>query len=139
MIKTLLLPLRPLPAPWAWSYRPVSPMVLYAVLAGVSIGRLFLAGFGPGILMGLSMMAVVYFISKREGYVGTGKFSFRDLLVSFKDSFFALLMPIIILGGIYGGIFTPTEAAAVAVVYGGHSGLFRLPGTQNQGYSRYPL
>lgn len=58
---------------------PSIPMVLYAVLAGVSIGRLFLAGLGPGILMGLSMMAVVYFISKREGYVGTGKFSFRDL------------------------------------------------------------
>jgi C4-dicarboxylate transporter DctM subunit len=103
---------------------PSIPMVLYAVLAGVSIGRLFLAGFGPGILMGLSMMAVVYFISKREGYVGTGKFSFRDLLVSFKDSFFALLMPIIILGGIYGGIFTPTEAAAVAVVYGVIVGFF---------------
>ncbi len=103
---------------------PSIPMVLYAVLAGVSIGRLFLAGFGPGILMGLSMMAVVYFISKREGYVGTGKFSFRDLMVSFKDSFFALLMPIIILGGIYGGIFTPTEAAAVAVVYGVIVGFF---------------
>jgi C4-dicarboxylate transporter DctM subunit len=103
---------------------PSIPMVLYAVLAGVSIGRLFLAGLGPGILMGLSMMAVVYFISKREGYVGTGKFSFRDLLVSFKDSFFALLMPIIILGGIYGGIFTPTEAAAVAVVYGVIVGFF---------------
>ena len=103
---------------------PSIPMVLYAVLAGVSIGRLFLAGFGPGILMGLSMMAVVYFISKREGYVGTGKFSFRDLLVSFKDSFFALLMPIIILGGINGGIFTPTEAAAVAGVYGVIVGFF---------------
>ncbi|MGI6142393.1 MAG: TRAP transporter large permease [bacterium] len=103
---------------------PSIPMVLYAVQAGVSIGRLFLAGFGPGILMGLSMMAVVYIISKKRGYVGTAKISFREGLVAFKDSFFALLMPVIILGGIYGGIFTPTEAAAVAVVYGVLVGFF---------------
>jgi len=63
-------------------------------------------------------------ISKKKGYAGTEKVTFREGLIAFKDSFFALLMPIIILGGIYGGIFTPTEAAAVAVVYGVLVGFF---------------
>lgn len=103
---------------------PSIPMVLYAVQAGVSIGRLFLAGFGPGILFGFSLMTVAYVISKKKGYAGTEKVTFREGLIAFKDSFFALLMPIIILGGIYGGIFTPTEAAAVAVVYGVLVGFF---------------
>ncbi|NLZ53446.1 MAG: TRAP transporter large permease [Thermoanaerobacteraceae bacterium] len=103
---------------------PSIPMVLYAVIAGVSVGKLFLAGFGPGILMGLSMMIVAYVISKKNGYAGTEKVSFWEGLKVFKESFFALLMPAIILGGIYGGIFTPTEAAAVAVVYGILVGLF---------------
>ena len=102
---------------------PSIPMVLYAVLAGVSVGRLFLTGFGPGILMGVLMMIVAYFISK-NGYAGTEKATFSQGLIAFKDSFFALLMPFIILGGIYGGIFTPTEAAAVAVLYGILVGLF---------------
>lgn len=103
---------------------PSIPMVLYAVIAGVSVGKLFLAGFGPGILMGLAMMTVAYIISKKNGYAGTEKVSFLQGLKVFKESFFALLMPAIILGGIYGGIFTPTEAAAVAVVYGILVGLF---------------
>jgi len=103
---------------------PSIPMVLYAVLAGVSVGRLFLTGFGPGILMGVLMMIVAYFISKKNGYAGTEKATFSQGLIAFKDSFFALLMPFIILGGIYGGIFTPTEAAAVAVLYGILVGLF---------------
>lgn len=103
---------------------PSIPMVLYAVLAGVSVGRLFLTGFGPGILMGVLMMMVAYFISKKNGYAGTEKATFSQGLIAFKDSFFALLMPFIILGGIYGGIFTPTEAAAVAVLYGILVGLF---------------
>ena len=103
---------------------PSIPMILYAVLASVSIGRLFLAGFGPGILMGIVMMSIAYFISKKRGYGGTKKVSFADKIRAFRDSIFALLMPVIILGGIYGGIFTPTEAAAVAVVYGIVVGLF---------------
>ncbi|HOF03466.1 MAG TPA: TRAP transporter large permease [Atribacterota bacterium] len=103
---------------------PSIPMVLYAVLAGVSIGKLFLTGFGPGILMGLTMMVVAYFISKQRGYSGSEKVNLMGKIRAFKDSFFALLMPFIILGGIYGGIFTPTEAAAVAVVYGVLVGLF---------------
>ena len=103
---------------------PSIPMILYSVLASVSIGRLFLAGFGPGILMGIVMMSIAYFISKKRGYGGTKKLSFGEKIRAIRDSIFALLMPVIILGGIYGGIFTPTEAAAVAVVYGIVVGLF---------------
>jgi len=103
---------------------PSITMVVYGVVAGVSIGKLFIGGFAPGILMGLSMCAVAYFISRKHGWKGEGEFSVRNLVRSFKDSFFALLTPVIIIGGIYGGIFTPTEAAAVAAVYGLLVGLF---------------
>jgi len=97
---------------------PSITMVVYGVVAGVSIGDLFVGGFAPGILMGVTMCLVSYFIAKKRGWKGEGKFSLKRLVVSFKDSFFALLTPVIIIGGIYGGIFTPTEAAAVAAVYG---------------------
>ncbi|WP_422443628.1 TRAP transporter large permease [Thermoanaerobacterium sp. DL9XJH110] len=98
---------------------PSIPMVTYGVVGGVSIGSIFLGGFGSGIVVGLSLLIVSYLISKKRGYRGSEKrSSFIDLLKAIKDAFWALLMPIIILGGIYGGIFTPTEAAAVAVVYG---------------------
>jgi len=103
---------------------PSIPMILYAVLASVSIGKLFLAGFGPGILMGIVMMTIAYIISKKSGYGGTKKVSLAEKFRAFRESIFALLMPVVILGGIYGGIFTPTEAAAVAVVYGIVVGLF---------------
>ena len=94
------------------------------VIAGVSIGDLFMGGFAPGIIMGISMCIVSFFISKKHGWQGVGSFSFKKMLIAFKDSFFALLTPVIIIGGIYGGIFTPTEAAAVAAVYGILVGLF---------------
>jgi C4-dicarboxylate transporter DctM subunit len=98
---------------------PSIPMVTYGVVGGVSIGSIFLGGFGSGIVVGLSLLIVSYVISKKRGYRGSEKrSSFIDLLKAIKDAFWALLMPVIILGGIYGGIFTPTEAAAVAVVYG---------------------
>jgi len=103
---------------------PSITMVVYGVVAGVSIGELFVGGFAPGILMGVSMMLVAYFISKKNGWKGEGKFEVKGVFVAFKDSFFALLTPVIIIGGIYGGIFTPTEAAAVAAVYGLVVGLF---------------
>ncbi|HCM25875.1 MAG: C4-dicarboxylate ABC transporter permease [Treponema sp. GWB1_62_6] len=103
---------------------PSITMVVYGVIAGVSIGDLFVGGFAPGILMGLSMMLVAYFISRKNGWKGEGKFTVKSVAVAFKDSFFALLTPVIIIGGIYGGIFTPTEAAAVAAVYGLVVGLF---------------
>ncbi|MBA7557993.1 C4-dicarboxylate TRAP transporter large permease protein DctM [subsurface metagenome] len=103
---------------------PSITMVVYGVIAGVSIGDLFLGGFLPGILMGTSMCVVSYIICRRAGFKGEGRLSLVNILRSFKDSFFALLMPVIIIGGIYGGIFTPTEAAAVAAVYGMFIGFF---------------
>lgn len=104
---------------------PSIPMVTYGTMSNVSIGKLFTAGFGPGIVVGLSLMITAYFISKKKGYGGRAEpFSWGNLWKSFKEAFWAILMPFIILGGIYGGIFTPTEAAAVAVVYGFVVGLF---------------
>jgi C4-dicarboxylate transporter DctM subunit len=103
---------------------PSVTMVVYGVIAGVSIGDLFLGGFGPGILMGLSMAALIYFISRKNDYGGTKWAGFGNVWKTFIQSIWGLLMPVIILGGIYGGIFTPTEAAAVAVVYGLIVGFF---------------
>ncbi|MBO8154507.1 TRAP transporter large permease [Thermovirga sp.] len=103
---------------------PSITMVVYGVVADTSIADLFLGGFAPGILMGVSMCLVSWFISKRRGYVGEGKISLQRILISFKDCFWALMMPVIIIGGIYGGVFTPTEAAAVAAVYGACVGMF---------------
>lgn len=103
---------------------PSVTMVVYGVVADVSIGDLFLGGLAPGILMGVSMCIVSWVISKKRGYEGKGILSFKKILVTFKDCFWALLMPVIIIGGIYGGIFTPTEAAAVAAVYGAFIGMF---------------
>lgn len=103
---------------------PSITMVVYGAIANTSIADLFMAGFAPGILMGATMCLVSWVISKRNGYKGEGSFSIRRVLVSFKECFWALMMPVIILGGIYGGIFTPTEAAAVAAVYGAAVGAF---------------
>ncbi|WHX40338.1 TRAP transporter large permease [Mesobacillus sp. AQ2] len=96
---------------------PSIPMILYGVTASVSIGDLFLAGFVPGILIGFALIVTVYVLSKKHNYVREPRKSFRKILVAIKEAFFALLMPVIILGGIYGGIFTPTEAAGIAVGY----------------------
>jgi len=103
---------------------PSITMVVYGVIAGVSIGDLFLGGFLPGIIMGTSMCVVSYIICRKAGLEGEGRISIINILKSFKDSFFALMMPVIIIGGIYGGIFTPTEAAAVAAMYGLFIGFF---------------
>ena len=92
-------------------------MILYGVSAEVSIGELFIAGFGPGILIGLALMLYVYVYCRIKGYGkndGDGRLSFLN--ASWQAGW-ALMMPMIILGGIYGGIFTPTEASAVAVFY----------------------
>lgn len=99
---------------------PSIPMVNYGVVGSVSISTLFAAGFGPGFLVGIALMIVCYVTAKKHGYgqANKPKFSIKNIIVKFKDAFFALLMPVIILGGIYGGVFTPTEAAAVSVIYG---------------------
>ena len=108
---------------------PVIPpsigMIIYAAISGASVGRLFLGGLVPGILMCASMMTVAYIVSRRRGYGSyASAFSWRAVAVEFKESFLALLMPVIILGGIRGGVFTATEAAAVAAVYAGVVGIF---------------
>jgi len=96
---------------------PSIPFVVYGVLAGVSIGRLFLGGAVPGVLMGLYLMGVVYLISRRRGYGRGEKATCGSLLSSFKDAVPALMLPLIILWGIVGGAVTPTEAAVLAVLY----------------------
>ncbi len=96
---------------------PSIPMILYGVSAEVSIGELFISGFGPGILIGGALMLFVFVTCRIKGWGkndGDSRLSFRK--ASLQASW-ALLMPVIILGGIYGGIFTPTEASAVAVFY----------------------
>lgn len=103
---------------------PSITLVVYGVIAGVSIGDLFLGGFGPGLFYGGSMLILSYFICRKHGWGGEGTFSWKNVGKSFLGSFWALLMPVIILGGIYGGIFTPTEAAAVASVYALIIGMF---------------
>lgn len=103
---------------------PSIPFVTYGVLTGCSISTLFMAGFVPGILMGLALMVVVVIISMKKGYKDTTKFSGREILKFFWDALLAMLMPVIVLGGIYTGLFTPTEAAVVAVMYGVVVGMF---------------
>ncbi len=103
---------------------PSIPMILYGVTTGTSIGSMFIAGIIPGILLSGTLIIFVYLFSKYYGYGGEEKIAWKERFVILKDSFFALLMPFIILGGIYGGIFTPTEAAAVAVAYALFVGMF---------------
>ncbi|MEH7342973.1 TRAP transporter large permease [Bacillus sp. JJ1532] len=105
---------------------PSIPFVLYGVIGSVSVGSLFLAGIIPGLLIGIGLMITSYFISKKKGYKPeqVQKFDFKSVLKATNDAKWALLIPVIILGGIYGGIFSPTEAAVVAVVYALIIGMF---------------
>ncbi|NME05024.1 TRAP transporter large permease [Psychrobacillus sp. BL-248-WT-3] len=105
---------------------PSIPFVLYGVIGSVSVGSMFLAGILPGIIIGIGLMITAYVIAKKRGYKseGSARFSFKDVLKATYDAKWALLIPVIILGGIYGGFFSPTEAAVVAVVYALIIGLF---------------
>ncbi len=104
---------------------PSIAFIVYASIVGVSVGDIFLAGIVPGILMGVALVVVVKLECKKKGMVAhRTKSSFKEIIKSFLSAFWAFLMPVIILGGIYGGIFTPTEAAAVAVIYGLIVGFF---------------
>ena len=97
---------------------PRNLMIIYGIVAEQSIPRLFLAGFIPGILASTVLMITTYLIAKKRNYIGDGKeFSWNRVGQAFWDGKWALLAPFIVLGGIYSGIFTPTEAASVAVVY----------------------
>jgi tripartite ATP-independent transporter DctM subunit len=96
---------------------PSIPMVIYASIANVSVGKLFLAGAIPGILMCVALMIMIYFVAKRRNYPVHARFSLKEAVSSFADGFLPLMTPVIILGGILGGIFSPTEAAIVASTY----------------------
>jgi len=103
---------------------PSIPMIIFGFLTGASIGQLFAAGILPGLLIGVSLVAVATFISWKKGYAATNKFSIQETWKTLKDSVLALIVPLIILGGILFGIFTATESAAVAVVYALVVGMF---------------
>ncbi len=98
---------------------PSIPMVIYSVVVGSSISRIFMAGILPGLLVGFSLIVYAYWYSRRKGYrFPVPATTLREKMAIIVDAVWALAIPVIILGGIYGGIFTPTEAAAVAVLYG---------------------
>ncbi len=104
---------------------PSIAFVVYASIVGTDVGEMFVAGIIPGILMGVALAIVVMIEARMRGIKAAHeKRSWKERWTSFKDAFWGLLMPVIILGGIYGGIFTPTEAAAVSVVYGLIVGMF---------------
>jgi tripartite ATP-independent transporter DctM subunit len=96
---------------------PSIPMVIYAVIAEASVGKLFLGGIVPGILMGLSMMVITYFIARKRGFYRDRRATLKEFWEAFRGAFLALSTVWILLGGIYTGVFTPTEAAAVAALY----------------------
>ena len=96
---------------------PSIPFVIYGSITGTSVGRLFLGGFVPGFLMGIALMILVYIVSTRRGYPRERRATFRELMDSTSGALSAIVTPIIIIGGMVTGIFTPTEASVAAVVY----------------------
>ena len=103
---------------------PSIPMIIFGFLTGASIGQLFAGGILPGLLIGITLVIVATFISRRKGYAATTSFSVIEVWKTFKRAVLALGAPVIILGGILFGIFTATESAAVAVVYALVVGMF---------------
>ncbi|WP_042470268.1 TRAP transporter large permease [Bacillus ndiopicus] len=103
---------------------PSIAMILYGVAAEVSIGDLFIAGILPGLLITFSLLVSALIIAKKNGYVGEEKKDFPHIFKAFKEAILAILMPVIVLGGIYSGVFTPTEASVVAVAYSVFIGVF---------------
>jgi C4-dicarboxylate transporter DctM subunit len=93
-------------------------MIVYGVTTDQSIGKLFMAGVIPGLLLGGALMLVTYIAAVRAGFKKTKGASLKEIWVAFKDASWGLFVVVLIIGGIYGGLFTPTEAAAVAAVYG---------------------
>ena len=94
------------------------PMVIYGVSGNQSISKLFIAGFLPGLMIAAGLMGVNYILCQKKGYVGSAdSWSVQKILIAFKEGFWSILAPVVILGGIYSGFFTPTEAAVVAIFY----------------------
>ncbi|SHJ16651.1 TRAP transporter, DctM subunit [Palleronia salina] len=102
---------------------PSLPMVIYGVVSGASIGQLFAAGFIPGLVMALSLMLMIFFFAGRYGFKRDQPFAWGVLAITFKRAFLSLLTPVIIVGGILSGAFTPTEAAVAACAYAMFLGL----------------
>jgi C4-dicarboxylate transporter DctM subunit len=103
---------------------PSLTFIVYGVIADLSIGKLFIAGVIPGVIFTLFLMTTAHLLARGKGYVSGEVFSPRRLVKRFGEAVWSLMAPVIILGGIYGGLFTPTESAAVAVVYGLIVGIF---------------
>ena len=97
---------------------PSTVFVIYGNITGVSVAKLLMAGLIPGTICGVALCIYAYYHAKKMNYPKEDSFSFKRFLSSFKDAIWALIMPLIILGGIYGGFFTPTESAVIAVFYG---------------------
>lgn len=102
---------------------PSTPMIIYSVISGESVLRLFLGGVVPGLMIGVSLGVMVYFIAKRRNYPKERRPTLRQHFKSWKDVFLSLFTTVIIFSGMIGGVFTPTEAAAVAVVYSAFLGM----------------
>lgn len=119
---------------------PVIPpsigFIIYASLSGASVGKLFIAGAVPGIILGILLMIICFWISAKENFPRGEKWSGKELWYSFKDATWSLLMPVIILGGIITGFVTVTEAGVLAVVYGLVVGLFIHNDIKIKGLSR---
>ena len=97
---------------------PSNPLIIYGVVANTSIAGLFMAGFIPGVMLTISFMLTAFIIAKKNNFQRTGeKFTAKELMVAVWRGKWALMTPVIILGGIYGGVFTPTEAAEVGAIY----------------------
>jgi tripartite ATP-independent transporter DctM subunit len=103
---------------------PSIPFVIYGLIAQLSVGKLFLAGAFPGIMMGIYLLVVSYVISRKRNYPATERATLKQIVKAFISAFPAIVMPAIILGGILTGVVTPTEAGVVAVVYGFLVGTF---------------
>ena len=103
---------------------PSIGLIQYGVATGTSISDLFMAGFLPGIFICLVLCMVAHFLCKKQGFEPSKKATRQEKIQAFKDAILAILMPVIILGGIYSGVFTPTEAAVIAVFYGLIVGVF---------------
>lgn len=96
---------------------PSIPMILYALVMNVSVAKIFMAGFLPGIFIGLVLMTYSFVMAKKHGWRSETRYTFADAVRIMREGIWALLLPVLVLGGIYGGVFTPTEAAAVSVIY----------------------
>lgn len=97
---------------------PSIVFIVYGTAVNASVSKLLLSGVIPGLLGGLGLCVYAYIVAKKRHFASVNKFSWKEVWINLKSSLFALLMPVVILGGIYAGVFTPTESAAVAVVYG---------------------